>query len=78
MKNLPPEVAIQHFMQNLSDKCSARALEIQAENRNVEKRLAMLLTLYHHAITKLSKLQQVNSTAIKHGQTFYINLIKHI
>ena len=78
MKNLPPEVAIQHFLHYLSNECNAQVSKIQQENVDVEKRLAMILKVYHHAITNLAYLQNVNTAAIYPAQEFYTYMIRYI
>jgi len=75
---MEPEKAIQHFLHHLSNTCNEQMHKIQEENINVEQRLATLLTVYHHAISKIAILQTVNADVIQSCGPTYIMSIKHV
>ena len=72
------EKAIQHFLHYLSNTCNEQMHKIQEENINVEQRLVTLLTVYHHAISKIAMLQTVNADVIQSCVPTYIMSIKHV
>jgi hypothetical protein len=75
---MKPEKAIQHFLHYLSSTCNEQMHKIQEENINVEQRLATLLTVYHHTISKIAMLQTVNADVIQSCAPAYIVSIKHV
>jgi hypothetical protein len=75
---MEPEKEIQHFLHYLSNVCNEQMHKIQEENVNVEKRLATLLSVYHHAISKIAILQTVNTDVIQSCTGNYILSIRHI
>lgn len=75
---MEPEKEIQHFLHYLSNTCNEQMHKIQEENTNVEQRLATLLAVYHHAISKIAMLQTVNADVIRSCTPVYIMSIKHV
>lgn len=73
---MAPEKEIQYFLHYLSNVCNEQMHKIQKENTNVEQRLAILLTVYHHAISKIAILQTVNTDVIQSCTGKYINSIQ--
>lgn len=75
---MEPEKDIRYFLHYLSTVCNQQMVAIQQENRDVEQRLAVLLNIYHHAISKIALLQTVNADVIKSCTGTYIVSIQYV